>query len=68
MLDEGLLQGRQVSITRQALHRLHVSAIGPDRQVSAGIDWLPVQQHGAGATLTAVTAEFGAGEIEMVPE
>ena len=68
VIDKGLLQWRQTSVVRQALHRLHVGAIGPDRQVSAGIDWLPIQQHGAGATLTAVTAEFGPREIEMVPE
>ena len=68
MIDTGVLEGRQTPVVRQALHRLDVGPIGPDRELTAGIHRLPVHQHGAGPTFAAVTADFGAGEIQLVPE
>ena len=68
MIDKGLLQWRQLAVVSEALKRLHVGPIGPDRELTAGIHRLTVQQHGAGPTFAAVTAEFGAGEIQLVPE
>ena len=68
MVDEGLLQGMQRAVLRQALDGGHLGAVLHDGERQAGIDPPAVDQHGAGAALAVIAALLGAGQVEMVAQ
>ena len=68
VFDEGFLQRMQLVVVRQAFDGLDGAAVGPDRELAAGVDRLAVQQHGAGAAFAAVAADLGAGEPQVIAQ
>jgi hypothetical protein len=64
VLDEGGLDGRQLSALRDAFDGRDLRALVHDRQGQAGIDAAAVDEDGAGAALATVAAFLGAGQAE----
>src|SRR5438045_1733363 len=65
VIDEGLLQRAQPAVACETLDGLDRPAIGPHRQLAAGVDGTAVEQHRAGAAFTAIAADLGPGEADV---
>ena len=68
MRDERRLHRMQLVALRHALDREDIRAVVADRQRQARIDPPPVDQHRAGAALSAVAALLGAGQIKPLAQ
>src|SRR5262249_54801179 len=64
MRDESLLHWMKPMALGEAFDGQHVRAVMTERQRQTRIDPPPVDDDGAGATLAAVAALLGSGEIE----
>ena len=58
----------QVFAARQAFHGLHRAPVGPNRELAAGVHRLAIEQHRAGAALTAIAADLGARELQVIAQ
>src|ERR671914_982292 len=61
MSAERPLQRMQLAISREALDRLDLRAVGLDREQHAGLHRVPVQQQSAGAAVACVAADMRPG-------
>ncbi len=68
VVDERLLDGMEFARLAQALHRRDLVALRVDGQHRAGVDGLPVQQHGARAAGAAIADALGAGKLKLVAQ
>ena len=69
LLHKCLLNIRELPVrTEQALQRLYLLALCPDRKVDAGVEGLAVDQHVAGAALSDLAAFLDRSHSEIVAE
>ena len=68
VVDEGLLQAVQPPILGESFNRRDRPATGFVGKRTAGAHPDAVQQDGAGAADSQLTATFGAGKLEVAPE
>ena len=68
MRDERGLDGMELIAMRHTLDGKDVGAVMAEGQGKAGIHPAPIDQHGAGATLAAITALFSAREIQPLAQ
>ncbi len=68
VLSERLLHRMQLSALRQPFDGRYVGTVGLGSQHGTGFDRLAVDVHDAGAALTGVAADVGAGEPQPVTE
>ena len=68
MFDEPLLQRVQPVAVGQPFDRGHLPAVGPDRELAAGVDGGAVEPDRAGAALAPVAANLGSGQTQVVAQ
>ena len=68
VLDEPLLQRAQLVAVGQPLDRGHLPAVGPDRELAAGVDGGAVEPDRAGAALASVAADLGPCQTQVVAQ
>jgi hypothetical protein len=68
VVDERLLQPRQLPVLGEPLDADDVGAVVGDRQRQAAVDPLPVEQDRAGSALAVVTALLDPGQVEMLAQ
>src|SRR5690348_16644658 len=68
MIHERLLQRAELAVLPEPFDRPHLLAVGPHREVAAGIHRAAVEDHRAGTALTAVAADLRSGHAEFVAE
>src|SRR5689334_3427589 len=66
MLDEGFLQRIELAMLREPLDGLDTPSVSPHGELATRVHILTVEQHGARTALTAIAADFGAGEAKVV--
>ena len=52
----------------ETLDGLHLSPVGPDREIAAGVDGLSVQKYGAGSAFATVATDLRAGQADMIAQ
>ena len=68
VIHEGLLQRRHVTVALQPLYGHDLPTVCPHCKCAARVYGLPVEKHRTRAAFTAVAADLGAREPEVVPE
>jgi hypothetical protein len=68
MAHKRLQYPTEISLLCQPLDGDHRAPADLHGQKMTGVDWLPIQEDRARATLAAVAGTFGASQIEMVAE
>src|SRR5918995_323370 len=65
---EGLLNGMEPTVLRQALDRPHLVPVGLDGEDGARLDRLAVEEDGAGAARGRVAPDRRSGQAELLPQ
>src|SRR3990172_142456 len=68
LLHEAFLDGVEVSVLGQTLHRRDLGAVGLDREHGATLDRASVHEHGAGAAGSRVAADVRSGEVQLLAD
>src|SRR5439155_1335021 len=68
VLDERLLQRRELSIANQPLDGLHRLPVGPHGELAARVHRLAVEQHRARAAFAAIAADLRACRPQMIAQ
>ena len=64
--DEGRLKRIEPAVVGEPFDRLHGAPVGPDGELTAGVDGDAVEMHRARAALAAVAPDLGPRQVEVV--
>src|SRR5581483_1165907 len=68
VFHEGLLDGMQLAVLHERLHRGNGLSLRLNGQHRASVDGLVVEQHGAGAALAAIANALGSRDIKLIAQ
>ena len=68
LLPEAFLDRVQLAVLLEPFDRDDVGALGLEGEDRAGLDGAAVHEHGAGAALSGVAADVGAGEVQVLTQ